>query len=112
MHCASAASALSAHGYASNADVKDALPPGFGVELLGSGGGKVEVRATGGLFGVGASVNAVAEASEGKLVVHPRGLLFQALRLTLFSDPRVRIEGVAAERNQAGYYLGIAASLR
>jgi len=102
---------LSAHGYASNADVRAALPPGFGVELLGSSGGKVEVRASGGLFGVGASVDAIAEASDGKLVVHPRGLLVEALRLTLFSDSRVRIEGVAAERNPAGYYLGIAASL-
>ena len=32
------------------------------VQLLGSSGGEVEVRASGGLFGVGASVDAVAEA--------------------------------------------------
>lgn len=103
---------MSAHGYASNAAVQAALPPGIGVELLRSGGGKVEVRASGGLFGIGASVDAVAEAREGKLVVHPRGPLIEALHLTLFSDPRVRIEGVAAEHNPAGYYLGIAATLR
>jgi hypothetical protein len=103
---------LSAYGYSSNEAVQSALPAGFSVQLLASGGGKVEVRASGGLFGVGASVDAVAEAEAGKLVVRPRGFLVEALKLTLFSDPRVQIEGVAAERNPAGYYLGITASLR
>lgn len=103
---------MSAHGYVSDAAVQAALPPGVGVELLRSGGGKVEVSASGGLFGIGASVDAVAEASEGKLVVHPRGALIEALHLTLFSDPRVRIDGVSAERSSNGYYLGIVATLR
>src|SRR5262245_60916618 len=66
---------LSAQAHVSEAAVQAALPPGFGVQLLSSGGGKVQVRASGGLFGVGASVDAVAEAREGKLVVRPRGAL-------------------------------------
>ncbi len=44
---------------------------GLACELLRSEGGEVEVQATGGLFGVGASVNAVAGASDGALVAHP-----------------------------------------
>lgn len=109
--------ALSAHAFVTEADVKAALPEGFGVELLGSSEGAVEVRASGGLFGIGASVNAVAQASEGKLVVHPRGLLLEALKLTLFSDPRVYVERVEAHAasgagGAAGYRLGIGASLR
>jgi hypothetical protein len=108
---------LSAHAFVTQADVKAALPEGFDVELLGSSEGEVEVRASGGLFGIGASVNAVAQASEGKLVVHPRGLLLEALKLTLFSDPRVYIERVEAHAasgagGAAGYRLGIGASLR
>jgi hypothetical protein len=108
---------MSAHAHLSNADVAAALPPGIGVRLLGSGGGRVEVRASGGLFGVGASVDAVAEADVGKLVVHPRGLLLEAIKLTLFSDPRVYVTGVSASRatgpgGVAGYLLGIEATLR
>lgn len=110
-------SALSAHAFVTRADVKAALPEGFDVELLGSSEGEVEVRASGGLFGIGASVNAVAQASEGKLVVRPRGLLLEALKLTLFADPRVYIERVEAQAvsgagGAAGYRLGVGARLR
>jgi hypothetical protein len=80
----------------SEADVKAALPSGFEVQLLRSGQGQVEVRATGGLFGVGASVNAIATASEGKLVAHPVGFLIEGLQLTLFSNARVHVLGVGA----------------
>jgi hypothetical protein len=108
---------MSAHAHLGNADVAAALPPGIGVQLLGSGAGKVEVRASGGLFGVGASVDAVAQADGGKLVVHPRGLLLEALELTLFSDARVYVTGVSASHatgpgGVAGYLLGIEATLR
>jgi hypothetical protein len=106
--------ALHAQALASTAGVQAALPAGFGVQLLSSREGHVEVRASGGLFGVGASVDAVAEASEGKLVVHPRGLLLEGLQLTLFSDPRVYVEGVGAQASGAGggYVLSIDAQLR
>jgi hypothetical protein len=110
-------SEMSAQGHVSEADVQAALPPGFGVKLLNSKDGEVEVSASGGLFGIGASVDAVAAASEGKLVVHPRGALIEALRLTLFSDPRVYVTGVSAAATTAtdgapGYTLGITAQLR
>jgi hypothetical protein len=88
--------ALSAHALVSEAGVKAALPTGFSLRLLHSEGGEVEVQASGGLFGVGASVNAVAAASEGKLVARPRGFLIEALQLTLFSNPHVYVEGVGA----------------
>jgi hypothetical protein len=110
-------SVMSASAHLGTADVAAALPPGIGVQLLGSGGGKVEVRASGGLFGVGASIDAVAEADGGKLVVHPRGLLLEAIKLTLFSDRRVYVTGVSASRatgpgGVAGYLLGMTATLR
>jgi hypothetical protein len=109
--------ALSAQAQISAADVKAALPDGFDVQLLSSGGGEVEVRATGGLFGVGASVNAVAHASEGRLVASPRGFLVGGLQLTVFSEPDVYVEGVGASATLGsggvvGYRLTIRASLR
>jgi hypothetical protein len=89
-------SVLVAHATATEAAVKAALPENFAVRLLRSEAGEVEVQASGALFGVGASVNAVAEASEGKLVAHPLGFLLEGFRLTLFSSPHVYVEGVGA----------------
>jgi hypothetical protein len=107
--------ALAAQALTSEADVKAALPAGFGVRLLRSEGGEVEVQATGGLFGLNASVNAVAGASEGKLVAHPLGFLLDGLQLTLFSDPHVYVEGVGASvhsEQPLSYRLSMNASLR
>lgn len=106
---------LSASATISEAAVQAALPDGIRVRLLGSEGGKVEVEATGGLFGVQASVDAVGEASEGKLVAHPLGPLISGLQLTLFSDPHVYVEGVSASvaaRQPASYELAMTALLR
>jgi len=106
---------LSAEGRVSEADVRAALPPGWRVELLGSEAGQVRVRASGGLFGIGASVDAVALAREGRLVAHPLGLLLEGLQLTLFSDPHVYVQAVGASRDggqPATYRLSMRASLR
>jgi LmeA-like phospholipid-binding len=114
-HLRKRGSALSAQASATEADVQSALPAGVGLRLLRSEGGDVEVQASGGLFGVNASVNAVAQASEGKLVAHPLGLLVEGLRLTLFSDPHVYVEGVGASvasGQPPGYRLTMSASLR
>jgi hypothetical protein len=109
-------SSLHASAFASSADVQAALPAGFAVQLLGSSEGKVEVRASGGPFGLGASVDALAEASEGKLVVRPRGL-FESLKLTLFSEPNVALQSIGAREanggaGASGYELEASATLR
>ncbi len=117
VHLSKRGRALHASAFASEADVHAALPPGFGVQLLASVDGRVEVRASGGLFGVGAAVTAVAEAHEGKLVVHPRGALIEAFKLTLFDEPDVRLDSIAARAargagGEAGYELEASATLR
>jgi LmeA-like phospholipid-binding len=88
--------ALASQASATESEVRAALPEGFGVKLLRSEDGEVEVQASGALFGVGASVNAVALASEGDLVAHPLGFLIEGFKLTLFSAPHVYVEGVGA----------------
>jgi hypothetical protein len=104
---------LSALASADQAAVKAALPEGFEVRLLRSQGGQVEVQASGGLFGVGAAVDAVALASNGRLVAHPLGFLIEGFQLTVFADRHVYIEGVSAStRASGGYRLGMSASLR
>ena len=102
---------LSAHAHATQAAVRAALGPGVSVRLLSSEGGRVRVAATGSLFGVGATVAAVAESEDGKLVVHPEGLLLEGFRLTLFHDSHVHVIGVAARQDASGYVLGMTALL-
>ncbi len=106
---------LAAEGLIGERDVRAALPAGIAVELLASARGRVTVRVSGGLFGLGASVDAVAEASEGGLVAHPLGGLLEGVRLTLFSDPRLSVEGVSANvesEQPPTYRLGITARMR
>lgn len=110
--------ALVGQASTTRADVGKALGEGIEVRLVSSHDGQVEVSASGGLFGVKASVEAVAEAEEGKLVVHPLGFLLEGLRLTLIDNPRVYVEGVGASAvagpsgEGASYRLSFWASLR
>ncbi len=108
-------SQLEGHATATAADVQRALPAGVGIELLRSGGGEVEARVRGSLFGIGGSLNAVAMASDGRLVVKPAAPLLGAVELTLFSDPHVYVEGVGASASGGDppdYRLSISALLR
>jgi DUF2993 family protein len=110
-------SVLTAQASASAADASAALPPGLSVALVRSERRSVEVRASGGLFGVGASVNAVAGPQEGKLVARPLGRLLGGFQLTLFADEHVYVEGIGARTAGAatqapGYRLQIRARLR
>ena len=57
----------------------------------------------------------MAGASEGKLVAHPLGFLIEGLRLTLFADPHVYVEGVGASvagEQPLSYRLSMSARLR
>jgi LmeA-like phospholipid-binding len=106
--------ALTGHAHVTDADATSALPRGLSVRFVSSAGGKVTVRANGALFGVRASVDAVAGASGGKLLVRPLGPLLSGLKLTLFAERHVYVEGVgaAADARQLGYLLTIRASVR
>jgi hypothetical protein len=111
-------SALRAEGVVSAEDVKKALPEGVEVALVKSDAGTVEVRVSGGLFGVSASVDAVAKAEDGKLVAQPKAPLLGGLKVTVFEDPSVYVEGVQARAlgsvpgEGARYELSMWASLR
>ena len=111
-------SALKAEGEVSEEDVKRALPEGIEVTLLKSENGTVVVRASGGLFGVNASVEAVVKAEDGKLVAQPTAFLLDGLKLTVFENPDVYVEGVEASALQisegegAKYGLSMWARLR
>ena len=107
----------SAQAQISEANVRGALPPGASVQLLSSESGAVRVRVSGALFGIGASLDAIAQPTSGKLIVHPLGFPFEGLQLTLIDQPHVYVEGVSANattgpQGAPGYRLGISGRLR
>jgi hypothetical protein len=106
---------LSASATLTQAQLDAALPSGFSVQPISSGGGAVVVRASGGLFGVQASATATVRAIEGDLVAEPRGLPFGGIaRVTLFSDPHLKLGGIglrALGGSPQAYRVSIWASL-
>lgn len=105
---------LQASATMTQAQLDASLPSGFSVEPTGSGEGAVEARASGGLFGVQASLTALVRPVEGALVAEPRGLPFGGLaRVTLFSDPHLKVlaVGVRPSGSPATYALSVRASL-
>jgi hypothetical protein len=95
-------SGLRASAYLAATDLQRALPTGFAVSPVASGGGRLVLRAS--AFGLG--VDAVVAAVDGALVAQPNLPLVGSLAgLTLFSDPRVSVSGVGATSRTGGYGL-------
>jgi hypothetical protein len=97
-------------------DLAASLPSGFAVRPVASGGGQVEVHATGALFGVQASIDALVRPLDGRLVAEPRGLPLPGIAtVTLFSDLHLKVEWVGTtvtQRQPLAYGLTLRASLR
>ena len=77
----------------------------------------MRVRVSGALFGIGASLDAIAQPSSGKLIVHPLGFPLEGIQLTLIDQPHVYVEGVSASATTGAqgapeYRLGISGRLR
>jgi hypothetical protein len=108
-------SAISASATLTQQRLDEALPSGFHIEPTASGGGQVEARASGGLFGVQASITALVKPLEGRLVAEPQGFPLASLgTVTLFSDTRLQVNsvGVRVLRTQPlTYGLSLAATL-
>jgi hypothetical protein len=98
------------------ADLNASLPNGFTVQPVASGDGQVEVRASGGLFGLQTSINALVKPLEGRLVVEPQGFPLAGLAtVTVFSDPHLNVESVGVRvlsTQPLTYGLSFGASLR
>lgn len=108
-------SAIKASATLTQQQLNEALPSGFHIEPTASGGGQVEARASGGLFGVQASITALVKPLEGRLVAEPRGFPLASLgTVTLFSDSRLKVGSVGVRVLQTKpltYGLYLAATL-
>lgn len=107
--------AISASAILTQQQLDEALPSGFHIEPTASGGGQVQARASGGLFGVQASITALVKPLEGRLVAEPQGFPLASLgTVTLFNDSRLRIGSVGVRvlsTKPLTYALSLAATL-
>jgi hypothetical protein len=93
VHAQKRGSQVSVSATITQQQLEEALPSGFQVKLLESGGGQVRVQVSGGLFGEQAAISAFIKPSGGRLVAEPQGLSFATL--TLLSAPHLKVQSVA-----------------
>ena len=86
-----------------DADLRAALPPGFDVRPVASGNGQLVLRGSVTLFGATVTANAVLLAQQGKLQIAPDVPFGGFAALTVFSDPRVHVDGVGARAAPGGF---------
>lgn len=96
----------------SDAELRAALPPGFDVRPVASGGGTLVFEGSANLLGSSIRGQAVVAARNGSLVLVPNLPFGSLLALTLFDDPRVEVTGVGARRGAGGFTLTGTARLR
>ena len=92
-------------------DLRSAVPFLDNVEPVESSDGALVLRGTASLFGLSATVNAVVAAQDGALVVAPDVPFGGIATITLFNDPRLRVESVSATTAPGGFKLMAVASL-
>jgi hypothetical protein len=99
---------LAGSAYVSEADLRSAIPFIQGVTPVASGEGKLVLRGT--AFGV--TADATLMAVNGKLVVQPNVPILNFFKLTVFSDPHLAVQGVAARPTRGGFVLSGRGRLR
>jgi hypothetical protein len=92
-------------------DLSAALPPGLTVAPVASGGGELVFAGTATFLGRTVSARALAVARGGRLVVMPDVPFGGLLTLTVFSDPRVYVQDIAARPEPDGFGLSARARL-
>jgi hypothetical protein len=93
-------------------DLRAALPPGLTVAPVASGGGQLVFVGMATFLGRTLSARAVALARDGRLLVAPDVPFGDLLTLTVFSDPRVYVEGIGARPQADGFTVDARARLR
>ena len=93
-------------------DLRAALPPGFAVRPVASGGGSLLFEGTANFLGRSFTGQAEVGAKDGRLVLTPNIPFGGFLTLTLFADPRISVLGIGARDVPGGYTVTAEARLR
>jgi hypothetical protein len=94
---------LTARATVTDADLHAALPILQSVTPVASTGGQLTLEGTASLFGVTATVQAVARAVDGRLVLTPDVPLGGFATITVFSNPHVAVQTVGASPVAGGF---------
>jgi hypothetical protein len=90
------------------ADLRSAVPFVQGVTPVASGDGKLTLRGS----ALGVTADATLMAVNGKLVVQPNVPILNFITVTVFSNPQLAVEGVAARSIPGGFVLSGRARLK
>jgi hypothetical protein len=93
------------------ADIRRALPILQSVKPVASGNDTLTVQGTASLFGLSASVDATVGARNGALVVAPDVPFGGLATITVFSNPHVEVQSIAATPTASGFAVRAAARL-
>jgi hypothetical protein len=93
-------------------DLRAALPILQSVTPVASSAGTLTLRGTATLFGVSATVDATVKAQNGALVVQPDVPLGGLATITVFSNPHIEVQDVAAAPAAGGFSVTATARLR
>lgn len=94
------------------ADLRTGVPFLDNVQPVASGDGRLTLRGTASLLGLSATVDATVAAVGGHLVVQPDVPFGAVATVTVFSNPHVNVQGVAASPAPGGFSLLARATLQ
>jgi hypothetical protein len=103
---------LSASALVTEADLRASFPVLDGVQPVASSGGQLTLQGTATVFGVTATAAATVRPQNGALVVSPDVPFGGLATITLFSNPSIAVDGVAAAPAPGGFRLTAQAHLR
>ncbi|MGH2895154.1 MAG: hypothetical protein ACRDPM_18080 [Solirubrobacteraceae bacterium] len=103
---------LSGSATINESDLRTAVPFLTSVTPVASAGGRLTLRGTATLLGLSATVDATVSAQDGKLVVAPDVPFGGLATVTVFSDPRIKVQRVSAAPAPGGFSVRGTAVLR
>ena len=103
---------LAGSAVVAESDLRAAVPFLSSVTPVASAGGTLTLRGSGSFLGLTATVDATVSARDGKLVVAPDVPFGGLATVTVFSDPRIRVQGVSASPVPGGFAVRGTAVLR
>jgi LmeA-like phospholipid-binding len=105
-------SQLSGTATVTEADLRASIPVLDSVQPVASSGGQLTLQGTATLLGVTGSVDATVQPQNGALVVSPDVPFGGLATITLFDNPTIAVDGVAATPTPGGFALSAYARLR
>lgn len=96
----------------SESDLRSSIPVLDAVQLVASSGGQLTLRGTATVLGVTASVDATVQPQNGALLVSPDVPFGGLATITLFSNPRIAVDRVAAAPAPGGFTLSAQGHVR